>query len=438
MRLNIRPIVPVIMIFLIHPFSAQNFAAEKTESAPDTTALQTRLQSLESVVSDLTEKLKKQQQEDELKKLLEEAAQLETVKKKEESGIGKKFHTGVRQQTGLNPNISVSGDFFTAVSSENTAFIREPSDFSYGQNGFFLREVELSFVAPLDPFTRGKTFISLEEGEISIEEGYMEWLNLPMHMNLKIGIFNPEFGILNRYHDHALPQFDRPKALQALFTSANMGGVGLASNFLLKPHFGADASLFDLAVIQGGTGQSFTNEGDLNLMVVANVTHFYDISPNTFFEWRLGGVTGHNDPDEKYRTIIGDLALNLKWVPIARSKYRTFDWKTEVFYSNRETPAGTVASYGFYSSVQNKLNARWWLSGRIDYAEQPYDAAQHEWAYTLAADFWQSEFVFTRIQYQFCQRSFTQLAHHDGPFPDDHSLIFQVNWAMGPHKHEAY
>lgn len=397
-----------------------------------------QLQDLRLKIEQLQNKIEAKEEKDELQKLMEEAQKFKAVDKKEEHGVGKKFHTGVRQQSGLNPNISASGDFFAGVSSSGADFIAKPSDYCYGNNGFFLREMELSLVAPLDPFTRGKSFISLSENSISIEETYMEWLNLPLNMNLKIGLFNAEFGILNRYHDHALPQFDRPKVLRNFFTNAYLGGFGLAGNFLLKPILGAHASMFDLAIMNGGNGASFTNEGELGLIAVGNFTNFYDVTGNTFFEWRLGAATGYNDAEEQHKSLVGNLAINLKWIPSDRAKYRTFDWKTEFLYSTREEPTGTIKSKGIYSSIQNKLNARWWMTGRIDYSELPYDNNQNEWAFTGGADYWQSEFVFIRFQYQYSQRSFSSVNNLSGSYPNDHSLIIQVNWAMGPHKHEAY
>ncbi len=397
-----------------------------------------KLKELESLINDIKKVMEQKEQEEELQKLLEEASRLQTVEKEEKSGVGKKFRTGVRQQSGLNPNISVSGDFFGAISTEDADFIKDPGEFSYGNNNFYLRELELTLVAPLDPFTRGKTFISVTETEISIEEAYMDWLNLPLGMNLKAGLFNAEWGILNRYHDHALPQFDRPKVLSNMFSNGNMGGFGLAGNFLLPRLFWSDASSLDLTVISGGTGNSFTDSGKHNLLYVTNLTTFYDLTQDTFFEWRIGGVTGYNDPAEEYRSYIGNFAFNLKWLPAGRSKYRTVDWKTEVIFSRRETQGDPINSMGFYSSLQNKINASWWLMGRVDYSQLPYDSDQDEWAFTGGADYWQSDFVFIRFQYQYSKREFSNLLRYNGPFPKDHTFIVQVNWAMGPHKHEKY
>ena len=433
----IRPERMVWFLFMMMPLiaAAQQESGEKGDSTRVT--CRERLEELEKRVERLQRQWEQKAKEEELQKLLEEAARLKSAPKARELDVGKKFHTGVRQQAGLNPNLSVSGDFFAGLSSRNTPFIKQPGEFSYGSNGFFLRELEVSLIAPLDPFTRGKSFISYEDGAFGVDEAYMEWLNLPLNLNLKVGVFAAEFGILNRYHNHALPQFDRPKVLRDFFTNERLAGVGVAGNFLLKPLFGADASLLDVTIIQGGHGQTFTERGDRNLLAIGNFTSFYDLTKDTFFEWRIGTVGGYNDPSETYKSWVTNLSMNLKWIPAARSKYRTFDWKTECLVGWRETPIGTIRSKGFYTSVQNKLNARWWITGRLDYSELPYDNQQHEWAATLGFDFWQSEFVFMRFQYQYSKRDFTTFG--DGPLaPDDHSFVLQMNWAMGPHKHEAY
>lgn len=393
---------------------------------------------LEKLINQIKAKMDAKEQEDELKKLLEEATNLTSVEKKEEQGVGHRFTSGLRQQQKLNPNISVSGDFFGGISSSKEDFVSEPSNVSYGNNGFFMREMQVTMIAPLDPFTRGKTFISFFENDIVIEEAYMEWLHLPARMNLKMGIFNAEYGFLNRYHDHALPQFDRPKVLVNMFSSAPIGGFGVAGNFMLKPLFWSSSTTLDFSILQGGSGHSFTDQGKYNLLYVGNLTNFYELSRDTYFEWRLAGVAGKNDPAERYHSYVGSLGFSLKWMPVGRSKYKTLDWKTEFLFSRRTLPGDHLFSKGFYTSLQNKLNARWWISGRFDYSELPYDKDQHEWALTGCLDFWQSEFVFIRFQYQYSKREFTDILNIPGVYPNDSSLIFHVCWAMGPHKHEAY
>ncbi|MFZ5515378.1 MAG: coiled-coil domain-containing protein [Candidatus Zhuqueibacterota bacterium] len=399
---------------------------------------ETKLQELDALLQELKAKIERQEKQDEMKKLLDEVTKLSTLERKKQDGLGKKFYSGTRQQSGLNPNISLGGDFFSAVSSSHAEFINEPSEISYGNNRFALREVELSLIAPLDPFTRGKTHLSLSDNGLSIEETYMEWLNLPANLNLKIGVFYAEFGILNRYHDHALPQFDRPKVLLTMFGTAPIGGMGFAGNFLLPTMLFSDASSLELAVVRGGDDISFTSEGKFNLLGIGHFKNYYDITRNTYVEWSVSAAAGKNDPEERYASYIGDVGLSVRWVPIGRDKYRTIDWQTEFLFSRRETPAGEISSKGIYTSLQNKINALYWVSGRIGYAELPFDHSQNVWDFTATFDVWQSEFVFYRFQYQYTQRQFTNYLQLAGPYPDDHTFLFQVSWAMGPHKHERY
>ena len=397
-----------------------------------------RILELEKTVRTLNEMIMEEKQEDEMQKLLDEADRLSTTQEEQKIDVSKKFFSGVRQQQGLNPNISFAADFFGGVSSSKASSISDPGDISYGNNGLFLREAQMSFIAPLDPFTRGKGFISATPQGIIVDEAYLEWINLPLNANLKVGVFNADFGFYNRYHDHALPQFDRPRVLINLFGTGGLNGPGISSNFMLPPAI-AHATTLDISMIYGKNSQSFIADSGNGLIITGQLLNYYDLTASSYLEVRLSGATGRNDqPEGDFKSYIGSAGIAYKWAPVGREKYRTVEWKTEFIYSSQEYALGNHRSFGFYSSIQNKLSARWWLTGRVGYSEIPYDPSQNEWDFTVAFDFWQSDFVFTRFQYQYNDRNIYGRKDIAGPFPSDHSFIIQVVWAMGPHKHEAY
>jgi len=400
--------------------------------------VENRIDSLELQLKELQDQIAEKEQKDDLKALMEKAKQLSSQEKKESDDISKKFRSGIRQQQGLNPNISVSGDFFSSYSSAENDIINEPSEFSYGNNNFFMRELELALVAPLDPFTRGKTFLSITNEGLELEEAYMELINLPLNMNLKAGIFHAEYGLLNRYHPHALPQFDKPKVLMYHFGEGGLGGAGLAVNFLFPKPILSDASSFDFSVVDGGSGMTYTSDCRINMLYIGHFKNYYDINDNSYFEFTVSGVTGKNDSTGNYNSHAGSFGLHYKWVPVGRSKYRTFDWKTEFIYAYHEGALKDIETFGFYTSVQNKLNARFWLAARVGYTELPYDKSEYEMDYSICLDFWQSEFVFFRFQYQYNDRHIDNMMGYLGKMPSDHVFTLHVNWAMGPHKHEAY
>ena len=141
-----------ILIVLMFNFSfAQTNGNEKKKSNTELEQLkselnklkldhESKLQEINKLITEIKSKIEKKEREDELENLLKEANQLSAQQRTEEVDISKRFHSGVRQQQKLNPNISVSGDFFGGISTSKENFVSKPNNFSYGNNGFFLRE----------------------------------------------------------------------------------------------------------------------------------------------------------------------------------------------------------------------------------------------------------------------------------------------------------
>jgi len=69
------------------------------------------------------------------------------------------------------------------------------------------------------------------------------------------------------------------------------------------------------------------------------------------------------------------------------------------------------------------------LGGRYDYSQSPRGPQDTQWSLIPAITWWQSEFVFLRLQGQHLNDELTG---------NQNLLSFQVVWAMGPHKHETY
>src|SRR2546422_840444 len=122
-----------------------------------------------------------------------------------------------RSQPQLNPEISATGDvraygYTPGVQREN----------------FDAREFEVGFQSPLDPYSSTKIFVSYENGNVSIEEGYAYWTGLPGRIRFDIGKFRQQFGELNRWHLHALPETEYPLALRAYLGEDGLAGTGIS------------------------------------------------------------------------------------------------------------------------------------------------------------------------------------------------------------------
>jgi len=120
-----------------------------------------KLRELQNKLDQLEESKEKEKKETALEQLLDEAQTYTRKEKKEDPTIARVFHGGQRQLQVLNPNISLTGDFYGSVTSSGSDPIRDGSEFSDGRNRFFMREAEFHVIAPLDPFTRGKFFLGI-------------------------------------------------------------------------------------------------------------------------------------------------------------------------------------------------------------------------------------------------------------------------------------
>ncbi|MBU8920487.1 MAG: DUF4355 domain-containing protein [Bacteroidales bacterium] len=388
-----------------------------------------RIETLEKIIEELQARIDRKEKDNELEDLLAEARRMAEQKNKStEQGEKRKFYSGLRQHSALNPNISVGSDYYFSYGSSRTEYNKALSDNSWGTGQLFIREIEIAAEASLDPYSRAKVFLGFGPEGVGVEEGYMEWLNWPLNMNLKLGKYKSQFGVMNRYHLHALPQFDLPLVMSNFFGNESLKGVGVAANFLL-PSLTAHVNELDLQVISGGEGPSFTGDGNHNIVFVSHLKNYWDINRAAYIELGLSGATGYNDAEESSRTILGGIDLRLKWSPPGRSKYRGFEWWSEAVFSRYELQDENIDSWGIFSSLQYRLGARWLCSGRFDYSQLPGDGWREEYGGTACIDFWQSEFVFLRLQYSYIDRNFDE---------DDNRVILQVSWAMGPHKHESY
>jgi hypothetical protein len=430
----------VFMIMLILPLFAlggvtdlqayRNRAGHGAQQESKTLdSLHVRMDSLTDELEARIKALEDKEAEKELEDLLEDVEKQVEKEKSADISIGRKFHSGARQLQSMNPNISASGDMFGALNTSNNSALTEPGDLTDGSDRLVMREVSLDFTSVLDPYTRGKFIIGLNgEGEIDVEEGYLEWLNLPMNLNLKVGKFNAQFGELNRWHTHALPQVDKPRPLVNLFSNENLNGVGFSADFLL-PSFLAHANELSVEIISGGSGYSFTSDGVEELIYIARLKNYYDLNRNTYLELGISGATGAKNTLEQSRSNLAALDLTLKWAPMGRTKYHTVEFRNELYFSHQQRPQGNIDSYGFFSSLRSKAGPLFWIGERIDYSQLPWDKDCHEWSFSPHVDFWQSEWVMLRAQYTYTHRNYDS---NDGVF------YLQCSWAMGPHKHEAY
>lgn len=284
-----------------------------------------------------------------------------------------------------NPDIGAVADF-------------RASYISKGKKNFdaYLHETELSFQAVVDPYIRADFFVSFGRDPethkygVEVEEGYLTTLSLPAKLQLKVGKFREAVGKINPLHPHALPFIDLPNAYVNYFGEEGLNDEGASLSWLLP-----NKAFYQEFVVQAtsGSGESPTfYRGDNNRFIyLGHLKNFFTLSDNATLEFGITGITGPNDSSRN--TNIGAADITYKWKPVQMNTYKSLVWQNEIFYSNAKYAANkTSNSMGLYSFLEYQIAKRWFLTGRYDYAQKPYDKSSVEQAYSLTAGWLATEF----------------------------------------------
>ncbi|HEY7192550.1 MAG TPA: hypothetical protein VH439_02335 [Gemmatimonadales bacterium] len=317
-----------------------------------------------------------------------------------------------RNQAQLNPEISATGDVrayatTTGVQTDN----------------FEPREFEIGFQSALDPYSHTKIFLAFENGDVGVEEGYAYWIGLPGHLRFDIGKFRQQFGELNRWHLHALPETEYPLALRTYLGEDGLAGTGVS---LYRAFGGLGTHELTLQMTLSSSDEELFG-GSGRPTYLAHLLNFWQISRSTYAQ--LGGslLYGTN-PDSALRTAVGGLDFRLTWRPPARALYREWTIRGELLAFRKELSGAGPTRLGGYVSSTYKLNQRWIAGVALNYAESPqFGDITRQIIPSLTL--WQSEWVFLRGQYRWEQLPGAKATNQ---------FAFQVVWAIGPHKHETY
>lgn len=318
-----------------------------------------------------------------------------------------------RNLSQLNPELSVTADI--------RAYTRQS-----GNDSFDPREFEFSFQSAVDPYSYTRIFVSVDGGEVEIEEGYIYRAGLPGRLRADVGKFRQQLGEINRWHLHAVPETEYPLAL-----TTYTGGDGLA---------GTGVSLYWVAPITGalGTHEVYAQvaqvaedvwlAGSGRPSLLLHLNNFWQISPATYLQIGGTGLYGTN-PDSGLRARLGGLDVRWTWRPPARALYREWTIRGELYAVKRERAGSGETRYGGYVGTTYKFDRRWSAAVRYDYVEAPEGPLTVTRQLVPTLTFLQSEFMRLRLQYQYAWSTTTSPTHE---------LSLQVLWAIGPHRDEIF
>jgi len=296
-----------------------------------------------------------------------------------------------RSTLSFNPDIGVIGDFGASYIS------RGKRNFD-----FYLNETEVSLQATVDPYLRGDFFLSFarnpQTGEygVEVEEGYLTTLSLPARLQLKVGKFRQAVGRINTTHPHALPFIDLPNAYVNYFGEGGLNDEGISLSWLLPTK-----KVYQEAIFQMTSGFSespaFSRSAGNHFVYLGHLKNFFTLNDNTTLELGVTGISGPNDSARTTNIAAADLTY--KWKPVKMNTYKSLTWQNEFYFSHANLLDNfSMNSFGMYSFIQYQLSKRWFLTGRYDYAQKPFDKNIKEQAYSLTGGWYATEFSKMEIE----------------------------------------
>ena len=363
------------------------------------------------------------------------------------------FTSGALGLQALNPEISVTGDLL--FSSGDDAASHQNSDFNFRNLGVHLESW-------LDPYSRFKSAVEFHEGETELGEGYLTLYNVHEDLNVTLGKFRQQFGVVNRWHKHGLEQVDFPLALRKIFGDGGLNQTGLSLDWMMPPA-GVSSQQLTFQVTDGSNSRLFDENTRNRPSLLAHYKNYRDLSKDTYLEWGLSGLLGWNNKwdmpggaersGNKITTVLG-ADLSVLWEPTEKMRYRNIEWRSEVYLLNKKLLApdssGTddINAWGLYSYLQSKVSRTVDIGIRYDYyVPDTKDYANLSGPLSLSPlavtpdnpyirqvgpyiTWRQSPFVKFRIEYDYSDSK--------GIENPEHVVWLQCVFAAGPHKHERY
>ncbi len=323
----------------------------------------------------------------------------------------------------LNPDIGMIGNFIGASGRS-----RGGSESLAPLPSVTLQESEMSLQAIIDPYARADFFLAIGQEGIEVEEGYITFPTLPGGLLLKAGKMRANFGRLNAFHNHTLPWIDRPLVMYNLLGgSTDDPDTGIKDAGISVSRLIPAGKLFVEAtgeLLRGESGTLFQASRRQDVGAVGHLRAYTDLTEATNIE--LGGsyARGHNDAGSQFLTQLYGVDLTLRWRPLRRAIYHSFAGRTELIWSRRQEPAATQRAFGGFVSADYRVNRRWFLGARYDWAERARLAAVRDKGLSAVLSYWPSEFTQVRSQYRRTNFGGERVANE---------LLFQILFTIGAH-----
>lgn len=344
----------------------------------------------------------------------------------------------------LNPAIAVVGNFVGRIDSKDVP----------GETGELisdkmnLREAEIDFRVPVDPYADGVLIASIESefpGEFStgVEEGYVNIKklpfleNTPLGLKFKVGRFRPAFGKINILHTHDLPTTFRPLVIEEFLGEEGFVQQGVSANFFIPTPWDENSSMDATLQFMDGGDISLSPQPTARASYLGHIRWFrnFDDANNVELGW---STYGHPSGNGTGAALANDFDFLYRWKPLRMGESRSFLLGGEYLFVPKSTAAEDLTQIqdhstpkGIYLFTQWQLNRRVYAGLRYDNTDVLLQPDLKREAATPYLSYYFSEFLRFRVNYE---HLWSDLAEEDGR----NSVFFELNWIFGAHPPEPF
>ena len=356
------------------------------------------------------------------------------------------------------------------------------------RRGFTFQNLELSMMGAVDPFFRFETHLlymvdTEGESKFEVEEAFGTTSFLPYGLELEVGWFLTEIGLINPTHPHAWRWMTMPVIHSRLFGHDGMRGGGFRASwqpdteFYNVVHFGmqnangetmasflANDEFYEEHPPGGRPYQEQDTRSFSDFVYLLRWEGAFETGEESTLRFGATGLFGPNGTGTDGETVIGGLDFRWRWRPVTAERgfpyfevqgeylMRSFDADafTAAGPPTVAVPADTLEDHGFY--LQGVWGFERGLAAglRVEYASGSGEDVDAETGAVVQrsgnafrADrlrisplltYLPSEFSRFRLQY-----TYDDSDHLDGGRGGDaHSIWLGVEFLLGKHPAHAY
>jgi len=180
------------------------------------------------------------------------------------------------------------------------------------------------------------------------------------------------------------------------------------------------------------TGEVFSGHSNVfqssersQLNYVGRVRGYRDLTEGTNIDLGTSVAYGPTDVGPGLNKRLIGIDATFRYRPLRRAIYKRFQARTELIWSQQDSPAAANENaFGYYGLGEYQFARRWYVGGRYDRSQRALDASLQDDGGSFFLTYWPSEFSQIRGQYR-------RTNYSEGVKANE--FLFQANFAIGAH-----